>query len=164
MSALVRCVEEQLGELPGAEPWRSAVLACAVELQRALRGDDVHAVDAAVARLAGLGEGSTPAGDDYIVGVLHALRVRPRADALAAHGPRDCVRLAEIAAARTTSLSAEWLREAGRGEASPRWRSLLDALERGDERRVRAAARSVRASGHTSGAFSLRGFLDTVAG
>jgi hypothetical protein len=50
------------------------------------------------------------------------------------------------------------------GEASPVWRALLGALAAGDEAAVRAAARTVRGTGHTSGAFSLRGFLDTLAG
>jgi hypothetical protein len=178
---LTHCLEEELGEMPGAEPWRSAVLARAAELQRAWRdpAGDWSAIESAVAALAGLGEGSTPAGDDYLVGVLHALHHgRGQAPPLHPEGKdvfgRDArsaaARIAAVAAARTTSLSAGWLLEAGRGEASPRGRALLDAMtlwnatgDRGALAAVRAAARAVRRSGHTSGAFSLRGFLDTVA-
>ena len=145
--------------MPGAEPWRREVLRRAADFQRALRCGDLERTLATGARLVGLGEGSTPAGDDYLVGVLHALAVggeeRRRDSLLAA--------LAGLGEGRTTTASAAWLAAAARGEASPVWRALLDALDVGDEPCVRAAARAVRAAGHTSGAFSLRGFLDTVA-
>jgi len=147
-----------LGELPGAEPWRGEVLRRAAVFQAALRDGDGAAPALSAARaLAGLGEGSTPAGDDYLVGVLHAIRFGgggARADFASL--------LASEAAARTSTASAGWLLEAGRGAASPRWQALLDALEGADESAVDATARAVRASGHTSGAFSLRGFLDTL--
>ena len=165
MSTGVGEIAAALGELPGEEPWRGAVLARATALQRALRAGDESAIVVAAAALGGLGEGSTPAGDDYLVGVTHGLwwmsRVAPGGRGQAP--PLHPERVAEAAAVRTTSLSARWLREAGRGEASPRWRALLAALVADDVEGVRAAAREVRRSGHTSGAFSLRGFLDTVA-
>ncbi len=145
--------------MPGAEPWRREVLRRAEDFQRALRFGDLERALAAGAELVGLGEGSTPAGDDYLVGVLHALAVggeERRRDSL-------LTALAGIGEGRTTTASAAWLAAAARGDASPVWRALLDAVDGGDEGRVRAAARAVRATGHTSGAFSLRGFLDTVA-
>src|ERR1044072_1873037 len=70
---LVAVIADELSELPGAEPWRSEVLRRAATFQRALRDGAVAAVIAAAASLAGLGEVSTPAGDDYLVGALHAL-------------------------------------------------------------------------------------------
>jgi uncharacterized protein DUF2877 len=155
---LTTVLAEELGELPGAEPWRGEVLRRAAVFQEALRGANVEAILAAAAKLAGLGEGSTPAGDDYLVGVLHALRLAGRvrtADGLLGS-------LADVGDGRTTGASALWLAAAARGEASPVWRALLDAWAAGDELGVRGAARTVRGTGHTSGAFSLRGFLDTL--
>lgn len=156
---LVATIAEELGELPGAEPWRGEVLRRAEEFRHARRrGDDDGGLAAAV-KLVGLGEGSTPAGDDYLVGLLHAL-------ALGGEGQAEDSLLATIAEAgngRTTTASAAWLAAAARGEASPVWRTLLDAVAAGDEAAVRLAARAVRATGHTSGAFSLRGFLDALS-
>ena len=63
----------ELGELPGAEPWRGEVLRRAAAFQVALQSCDEDGAIAMAEALAGLGEGSTPAGDDYLVGVLHAL-------------------------------------------------------------------------------------------
>jgi hypothetical protein len=154
--ALILAIERELGEPPGEEPWRGEVLRRAAALQEALRRGEDGVARVAAAALVGLGEGSTPAGDDYLVGVQHALRVG-RQDALAAD-------LGHAGHGRTTAASAAWLAAAGRGDASPVWGALLGALAAGDEAAVRAAARAVRGTGHTSGAFSLRGFLDTLAG
>lgn len=155
---LAAVLAEELGELPGAEPWRSEVLRRAVYLQDALRIGHVEGVLSAAVKLVGLGEGSTPAGDDYLVGVLHAL-------SLGGEEQAEGSLLATIANAgqgRTTRASAAWLAAAARGEASPVWRALLAAIGAGREAAVRTAARAVRATGHTSGAFSLRGFLDAL--
>jgi cytochrome c biogenesis protein CcdA len=153
---LLAAVAAAVADLPGGEPWRGEVLRRGTALQAALRdGDEVCAVAAATA-LAGLGEGSTPAGDDYLVGVLHALRWS------CAGSPDLIATLAAACEGRTTARSAEWLAAAARGEASPVWRAMLAALADGDEAAVGTAARAVRSTGHTSGAFSLRGFLDTV--
>ena len=149
---------EELGKLPGEEPWRGEVLRRAAAFQNALRLGGIDAVLAASTKLVGLGEGSTPAGDDYLVGVLHALAPSGR------EGARESLvaALAGIGEGRTTAASAAWLAAAARGEPTPVWRALLDALASGDEPEVRRAARAVRGTGHTSGAFSLRGFLDTL--
>jgi hypothetical protein len=150
--ALLPLLEENVAALPGSEPWRGAVLKRGEALAEALRrGDRALAVSAAAA-LAGLGEGSTPAGDDYAMGALHALW----ATDLPAR--RWAAALAAAAAPRTTIGSAAWLRAAADGAVGERWRELLGALACGETRAVRAATRRVRALGHTSGAFSLRGF------
>ena len=149
---------EELSELPGTEPWRGEVMRRAAAFQEALHRGSVEAILAAAARLAGVGEGSTPAGDDYLVGVLHALPLSGRART--ADGLLGS--LADIGDGRTTTASAAWLAAAARGKASLVWRALLDAWAAGDEPALRRAARTVRGTGHTSGAFSLRGFIDTL--
>jgi hypothetical protein len=157
---LIQTLAAELGELPGCEPWRGEVLRRGAELQHELRRGDEAGALAAAASLVGLGEGSTPAGDDYLVGVLHALDA---ADGAGGSGAAVRQGLPALAATRTTRASAAWLAAASRGEASSVWSALLRALAGGDETAVAIAARTVRATGHTSGAFSLRGFLDTVA-
>lgn len=114
---------------------------------------DVARLEALAPVLVGLGVGSTPAGDDYLVGAFYALWARSDAGWLA--GP------AEKLAAHTTRTSAAWLRAAARGEAGPVWRALVETLGTGHSRQaVRRRAREVLNRGATSGAASLSGFID----
>jgi hypothetical protein len=154
--ALLPLVAEVAGALPGENP-KGAVLTRGRELVAALDEPSPAAARSAAARLAGLGEGSTPAGDDYLMGVLHALWA---ADLPARAWAGDLV---AACAGRTTAASAAWLEAAARGKAGQRWVDLLAALAAGDPEATRDAARAVRSLGHTSGAFSLRGFLDAAA-
>jgi hypothetical protein len=72
-----------------------------------------------VERLAGRGEGLTPAGDDLLAGYAAAL--------VLFHGRRlEAVALTEAAAARTTRLSATLLRHAARGELPEPAHALLE--------------------------------------
>jgi hypothetical protein len=117
-----------------------------------------HDVARAAGDLAGLGEGSTPAGDDFLVGALYALRwLLPdaRADQL-------CESIAAAAAPRTTRLSGQFLQRAAGGEAIPTWSFFLSALAAGEPARIRAGSRGVLALGHTSGRAALEGFLATA--
>lgn len=96
--------------------------ASVLELSVALQAGDRQRAEAVVLALAGRGPGLTPEGDDSIAGVL-----------LAAWSTQDQNRhlveqLANLAAARTTTLSAAWLRAAGRGEAAWVWHQLAAAV------------------------------------
>jgi len=122
-------------------------------LRRGLaRGNVGEAVEAAK-RLAGLGGGVTPAGDDYLQGAVHALwsrldeeRARPMGNAIV-----------DEAAPRTNAISGEWLRAAARGEAGEDWHLLIRALA--SNRAVDEAVIQLIHRGHTSGADALAGFL-----
>lgn len=120
-----------------------------------LSNRDVFQVKSAARSLAGLGPGLTPAGDDFLVGALHAL--------WAINGTNQAVELSEtivdVADPRTTQLSAAWLRAAARGEACERWHRLIDALLSGNAKAISSAARCIIATGHTSGADTLTGFV-----
>lgn len=121
-----------------------------------------HRSPAAVAegasRLAGLGEGSTPAGDDFLVGVLYALRAMlPAADA-----HTMCAAVTEAAAPLTTRTSAAWLRCAAAGNAIPTWNLFLSTLRSGDDVTIRERTERVLALGHTSGRAALSGFVATL--
>jgi hypothetical protein len=121
-------------------------------LQAGWQGNETQ-LGAGAMRLAGLGGGLTPAGDDFLAGVmLWAWLAHP--------APRRlCHQLVEIAAPRTTTLSAAFLGAAADGECSVAWHRLLVALGEGFEDRLAAAVQDVLAHGATSGADMLAGFL-----
>jgi hypothetical protein len=127
-------------------------------LLNAIRRRSAADATTATAALAGLGEGSTPAGDDFLVGVIYAIYATlPRARA-AALGTA----IAAAAAARTTRLSALCLQRAAGGEAIPTWSHFFSAVATGETRRIRERARRVAALGHTSGRAALAGFAAAV--
>jgi hypothetical protein len=115
-------------------------------------GDQVR-WQAGATQLAGLGSGLTPAGDDFLVGVmLWAWLAHPT--------PRNfCCVIVETAAPRTTTLSAAFLRSAAKGECNAAWHRLLASLASDAEDQLYAATRQVLSHGATSGADTLAGFL-----
>lgn len=116
---------------------------------------DAASLEALAISWAGRGPGLTPAGDDFLVGVMHAL--------WAVLAPSEAARLCGVMAAaavpRTTSLSGAWLDAAARGEAAERWHVLFDEIARKNETGLRMAVRSILQTGHTSGADALAGFM-----
>lgn len=130
------------------EPVREALRG----LEAGWAGDRV-ALQAGGELLAGLGGGLTPAGDDFLTGVmLWAWLAHPEPQ-------RFCRRLFEASATRTTRLSAAFLRSAAEGECSAAWHDLLAALEGGAEQQLAEALTRVLSYGHTSGADALAGFV-----
>ena len=104
-------------------------------------------------QLAGLGSGLTPAGDDFLVGVmLWAWLAHPEPHAF-------CHTIIQAGAPRTTTLSAAFLRAASRGECSAAWHRLLAALGSDLGGELEAATRQVISYGASSGADTLAGFL-----
>ena len=105
--------------------------------------------------IAGLGVGLTPAGDDFLVGIMHALWIL--------YDSEEAARLSEIisrvAIPRTTMLSAAWLRVASKGHASESWHDLLEGLTKGYSSDVEGACMRILGTGSTSGADALTGFL-----
>lgn len=114
--------------------------------------NDALTCRAGVEGLAGRGPGLTPMGDDVLVGVLYALWVwypphlsRPRQEWL------EMIRATAVP--RTTTLSANFLRAAGDGEAVWQWHELVNGRPRAIDR--------ILAIGHTSGADAWAGFQYT---
>jgi hypothetical protein len=108
-----------------------------------------------VRSLAGLGRGLTPAGDDFILGALYALRVVFPHE----HAERIAFNICELATEQTSHLSAAYLRAAARGEAVELWHLLLEALISCDEKIFREAVLQFRKVGYTSGFDALAGFM-----
>ena len=131
---------------------RATASEATVLLQVGWRGDETQ-LRAGAARLAGLGSGLTPSGDDFLFGVMMW--------AWLAHPDPTMLRrvLLDASAPRTTTLSAALLGAAARGECSAAWHLLLAALAQGNDSDLDAAARDVLARGATSGADALAGFL-----
>jgi len=134
-------------------------------IQQAL-GPVLHEVDVAafgqqLAELVGMGDGLTPAVDDFVVGTLasldwmsaakpHARRLqRMIVDALCDHNLEQ----------RTTRLSAQLLWSACEGEYAEPILDLLFATTRRPQARVlvEAAGERVRTMGHSSGPWLLAG-------
>lgn len=124
--------------------------------RRAMRLHDSRAAQAAAWGLAGLGPGLTPAGDDYLAGVLLGLRAIPW------RPPRMSSAVLRAAAGRTSELSTALLAAAARGEAALPWHGLVQALVRSDPPRARCWTDRIARIGHSSGTWSLTGFFDTV--
>ncbi len=128
-------------------------------LVSALANAEVPSSLTAARGLAGLGQGLTPAGDDFILGaVLAAWIIHPEdvASVLAKE-------ITEAAAPLTTSLSAAWLRAAGKGEAGILWHQFFAALISVDRLAVQKSMKSLLAVGHTSGADAFAGFAGMFA-
>jgi len=114
---------------------------------------DISSSLISVRKLAGLGIGLTPAGDDFIIGaILAAWIIHPPevASVLAKE-------IAEIAAPLTTSISAAWIKSARRGEAGILWHEFFDALIAFED--VESPMTKLLSVGETSGADALAGFF-----
>jgi len=126
-------------------------------LAHALRQRRADEAVGALAQLAGLGNGLTPSGDDFIVGFLAALWSRAAAE-------RETRTLLEALAAplaqlalRTHAISRQQLADAIHGRFAQPLVELIQALARGE--RVEARAARALLSGHSSGADTVSGLL-----
>jgi hypothetical protein len=134
-------------------------------LAAATRARDEQAALPSIERLIGWGEGSTPAGDDFLLGWLAALERLGRRDEPLERFARSAGAAIERAAAqRTTALAAHALRLAARGHHGACVVELCDALlcaDRAD--RLDAALERVFALGATSGADIVSGLLSGLS-
>ena len=121
----------------------------------ALANADLSSSLTATPKIAGLGIGLTPAGDDFILGAVLAAWI--------IHPPEIASVLAQkitnTAVPLTTSLSAAWLKSVGKGEAGILWHEFFDALSLGDSSAIQLQINKLLSIGHTSGADALAGFI-----
>ena len=101
-------------------------------LSIALANSDLPSAITAVKKLAGLGIGLTPSGDDFIMGAMYATWIIHPFDIASVIAEE----IANTAAPLTTSLSAAWIRSAGRGEAGILWHEFFDALIEGNSSNI----------------------------
>lgn len=126
-------------------------------LSRAVPWRDADAFLDATRGLVGLGEGLTPAGDDYLVGALAILHRLAGGWPVCAPSPARA--LAEQAQAGTTTVGAAFLAHAVAGEFSEPLRDLVMASSADA---ARAAAGVLARMGATSGADTLAGMRATL--
>lgn len=146
----------KLGGENGATVQQSALRAAgaaAVELRSGLQTRNPSQLSSAAGKLAGLGGGVTPSGDDFLMGAVHALWMLLEAEQAA----RLAEALVETAVPRTNRISQAWLRAAARGEAGYEWHVLVYELSGGGP--LREAAAWLIRRGHTSGADAMAGFI-----
>jgi hypothetical protein len=159
-SKLAASSPDSLAHLNGRfDPIAQKVKTAVHTLQHGLENSDLAACAEGARNLAGLGMGLTPAGDDFLLGVIYTLWLSCFQRS-GAKTQRMIEAIAETAAAQTTTLSAAWLRAAARGEAGEPWHELIEALKNGAG--VTQAIERILATGHTSGADALAGFVFTV--
>ena len=130
--------------------------AAAATIRQTLAQANKPKLETAVAQLAGLGPGFTPAGDDFLLGLLLGLwATQPEA---------EVVELAKIvmetAVPQTTKLSVAWLKTAAVGEATLPWHELVDALLAGNAWQM--PVKRILGTGATSGIAALMGFLSAT--
>jgi hypothetical protein len=123
------------------------------------RAGRLDAMRDAAARLVGLGQGLTPAGDDFLCGFLAA------GHCLAVAGLADTQLLASFAEAvgellgQTTDISASFLSDAIAGRVSRRLANLAEACSGAPGRDLDSALLSLAAIGHSSGLDAATGFF-----
>lgn len=119
-------------------------------------GDKTNAeqIGRAAASLAGLGNGLTPAGDDYLVGAMAALWLTGFKSLLPD--------IAGAAVPQTTTLSGAFLNAAARGEFMEPWHHLVQSLYADDMAALSLALVQVAHFGASSGLDALAGFSATL--
>lgn len=129
-------------------------------LNKAIRERDLDAAERALADLIGLGEGKTPAADDYLVGICAALWSCAASKAFAA---ALCPKLM-VLAARSSDLSGLYLQEAAQGEVSERLFDVAAGIcAGGSDDVVGNAVTKALSVGHSSGAAGIFGLLNGYA-
>ncbi len=134
-------------DLQGVLPLPERIQALLEILMLYLRNNDEHQIFQVTLKLAGLGEGLTPIGDDVLMGVIFGLWVdRPKSPMISLIG--------NTAVPRTTTLSGAFLKTAVAGEATIHWHELANDKP--------SAKQKILSIGHTSGAAAWTGFVKTL--
>jgi hypothetical protein len=126
-------------------------------LQRSLRGPNSETADGLqwVHRLIGLGPGLTPSGDDFIAGMLVALRALGEDEV--------CDRLWASVRRRSwaagNAISSTHLEIAAGGQASDAVHKMLNAIMAGRGDEITMALRGIDDIGHTSGWDTMSGIV-----
>lgn len=150
-------------------PARTSVLnrsgdAAIAGVEHAVRRLDVANALARMERFVGWGEGLTPAGDDYLVGLFAALGALVHDDAARRTFLGRMRDFVTSQCARTTPISAHWLALATRGHFNADLLRALDALRaEPDAHAARDAFDTLIGVGATSGADALAGILSGFA-
>ena len=151
------------GADPDVQRWQS-MFAAAGDLLRAGRAGGAALIEPAL-KLLGLGPGLTPAGDDFVGGMLFAFNRVARAYPEKVHRatPGRTV-LLDQAQAATTRISFTILSDLAHGHGAEPMHTLVSALVHGEEpAQAVGAAEAITRIGHTSGWDMLAGMLSGLS-
>lgn len=119
---------------------------------------DLDMISESAFRLAGLGQGITPDGDDIILGTLLATWITEPI----AFSTKLGEALIEAVTDQTTPISLAWLMAGARGECTQHWHSLLNAIRTMSKEDFLQGALQIYRQGHSSGWSALRGFMGVL--
>jgi hypothetical protein len=133
-----------------------AILQFSDSLSSAIVNTNIPAIKNISSKLAGLGIGLTPAGDDYLMGAMYAARmIHPEQIA-----KQISEEIANVAVPLTTSLSGAWIKSASKGEAGEVWHEFFDALLA--DANIYLPMSKILSVGETSGSDAVMGFLSVI--
>ncbi len=127
-----------------------------------IRGKSWFALPDTAHALAGLGQGLTPSGDDFLAGVLSALRFYALSTGHCLLGPKLRSRIVNQAVSRTLPFSGYLLRCAAWGLIAAPLANWLQAVLHGDCDQAVRQAEACSGIGHSSGLDTLCGMLLTL--
>jgi hypothetical protein len=155
LPAIQSMVTQQLLLTPHSSTVLTHTLAAVqAEIVQAVKSDERQRGRVVLKRIAGLGHGLTPTGDDFLMGVLYGLWATASPHFVKAWGEL----VVETAVPLTTTLSAAMLTSAAHGAATAPWHAFVAALV-GEKRELKTAVHKILAIGHSSGADAFVGFL-----
>jgi len=108
---------------------------------------------------AGMGAGLTPAGDDFLAGVLAALRYHGKSRGVDVVSQEFLEDLARLSGLRTTPFSGFLLGCAARGLVAEPFAAWVLAVHRGEAETATRHVLNIAAIGHSSGLDTLTGML-----
>jgi Protein of unknown function (DUF2877) len=131
----------------------------AVDLGRGVRAGRLGALRGAAARLVGLGQGLTPAGDDFLCGFLAAGCCRRAAGLARSRLLASFAESVRGLLGQTTDISASFLRDALAGRFSRPLAALAEACSGVSGSDLDDALLRLAAIGHSSGLDAATGFF-----
>jgi len=139
-----------------------AVLPLIQRMGNALREGDWGTMASTGVELAGVGEGLTPSGDDFLVGLVAALHFYR---ASGGGGPENhhLRTLATEAAERTSPFSAQNIAAAAQGLVADVVADWLTFLHLGDSEGVKNSTRALLSYGHSSGVDTFAGMMTALS-
>ena len=132
------------------------------QLSRRLSQRQWEGVARVAGRMAGLGLGLTPAGDDFLAGVLTALRYHGHSRGHPILSQTDLCALARQPAGQTTAFSGFLLRAAAHGLVAAPVDDWLAAVHAGNAAQAVNAVSALAKLGHSSGLDTFSGLLLTL--
>ena len=119
----------------------------------ALHLGNITGIAGATRAIMGKGPGLTPAGDDYLAGILVSLWLLNHPETASI-----CRLIAETAQQCTTEVSNAYFSAIAAGQVDERWHQLLAALNTGSQHLLEKTIRHILTFGATSGLDMLKGF------